>query len=95
MRYFSTLSLILLLGCQAREYELVNHQVHGTEGQIGVAMGSCMQMASSGNNIKTPDKKGRIENHRRSDDSFIECSHDKFQKIEQKRLRKKEPKENN
>ena len=95
MRYFSMLSLILLLGCQAREYELVNHQVHDTEGQIGVAMGSCMQMASSGNNIKTPDKKGRIENHRRSDDSFIECSHNEFQKIEQKRLRKKELKKNN
>ena len=51
MRYFSMLSLILLLGCQAREYELVNHQVHGTEGQIGAAMGSCMQMASSGSNL--------------------------------------------
>ena len=43
MRYFFIFSLILLMGCQAREYELVNHQVHGTEGQLGVAMGSCMQ----------------------------------------------------
>ena len=95
MRYFSMLSLILLLGCQAREYELVNHQVHGTEGQIGVAMGSCMQMANSGNNIKTPDKKGRIENHRRSDNSFIECAHDEYKKMEEKRLRKKDSKKNN
>ena len=89
------LSLILLIGCQSHEYELVNHQVHGTEGQIGVAMGLCMQLANSGMNIKTPDKKGRIENHRRSDDSFIECSHNEYQKIEERRLRKKEPIKNN
>ena len=39
-------------------------------------------------NIKTPDKKGRIENHRRSDDSFIECANNEYQKMEEKRLRK-------
>ena len=49
----------------------------------------------TGNNIKTPDKKGRIENHRRSDDSFIECAHNEYQKMEEKRLRKKDPKKNN
>tara|TARA_B100000902_G_C26988191_1_gene753689 strand:- start:368 stop:538 length:171 start_codon:yes stop_codon:yes gene_type:complete len=56
---------------------------------MGVAMGSCMQLANSGNNIKMPDKKGRIENHRRSDNSFIECAHNEYLKIEEKRLRKK------
>ena len=81
-------------GCQTREHELVNHQVHGTEGQLGIAMGSCMQLANSGNNIKTPDKKGRIENHRRSDNSFIECAHDEYKKMEEKRLKKKEHKKN-
>ena len=91
MRYFFIFSLILLMGCQAREYELVNHQVHGTEGQLGVAMGSCMQSANSGINMKTPDKKGRIENHRRTENSFIECSHDEYLKIEERRLRKKAP----
>ena len=95
MKYLIVLILILLMGCQTREYEIANHQVYGTEGQIGVAMGSCMQMANSGSNLKTPDKQGRIENHRRSDDSFIECSHNEFQKIEQKRLRKKDLKKNN
>lgn len=88
MRYFFIFSLILLMGCQGREYELVNHQVHGTEGQLGVAMGSCMQSANSGINIKTPDKKGRIENHRRTENSFIECAHDEYLKIEERRLRK-------
>ncbi len=95
MRCFFILSLLLLMGCQMREYELINHQVHGTEGQLGVAMGSCMQLANSGNNIKTPDKKGRIENHRTSDDSFIECAHNEYQKMEEKRLSKKESKKNN
>ena len=94
MRCFFILSLVLLMGCQTREYEVINHQVHGTEGQLGVAMGSCMQLANSGNNITTPDKKGRIENHRASDDSFIECAHNEYQKMEEKRLRKKEPKKN-
>tara|TARA_B100000900_G_scaffold382012_1_gene368888 strand:+ start:462 stop:731 length:270 start_codon:yes stop_codon:yes gene_type:complete len=89
MKYFFIFILILLIGCQTREYELVNHQVYGTEGQMGVAMGSCMQLANSGNNIKMPDKKGRIENHRRSDNSFIECAHNEYLKIEEKRLRKK------
>ena len=95
MRLFFIIYLFFLAGCQAREYELVNHQVHGTEGQLGIAMGSCMQLANSGNNIKTPDKKGRIENHRRSDDSFIECAHNEYQKMEEKRLRKKDHKKNN
>ena len=92
MKYFFILILILLMGCQTREYELVNHQVYGTEGQIGVAMGSCMQLANSGSNLITPDKQGRIENHRRSDNSFIECAHNEYLKMEQKRLTKKEPK---
>lgn len=87
-------SLVLLMGCQSREYELINHLVHGTEGQLGIAMGSCMQLANSGNNIKTPDKRGRIENHRASDDSFIECAHNEHQKMEEKRLRNKELKKN-
>ena len=91
MRCFFIFSLILLMGCQAREYELVNHQVYGTEGQLGVAMGSCMQSANSGINIKTPDKKGRIENYRRTENSFIECAHDEYLKIEERRLRKKAP----
>ena len=60
MKYVFILTLILLMGCQTREYEIANHQVYGTEGQIGVAMGSCMQMANSGSNLKTPDKQGRI-----------------------------------
>ena len=94
MRCFFILSLVLLMGCQMREYEVINHQVHGTEDQLGVAMGSCMQLANSGNNIKTPDKKGRIENHRVSDVSFIECARNEYQKMEEKRLRKKEPKKN-
>ena len=88
MRCFFIFSLILLMGCQVREYELVNHQVYGTEGQLGVAMGSCMQSANSGINIKTPDKKGRIENHRRTENSFIECAHDEYLKIEERRFRK-------
>ena len=94
MKYVFILILILLMGCQTREYEIANHQVYGTEGQIGVAMGSCMQMANSGSNLKTPDKQGRIENHRRSDNSFIECAHNEYLKMEQKRLRKKETKNN-
>lgn len=91
MRCFFILSSILLMGCQSREHELVNHQVYGTEGQLGVAMGSCMQSANSGINIKTPDKKGRIENHRRTENSFIECAHNEYLKIEERRLRKKAP----
>jgi hypothetical protein len=57
MRCFFILSLVLLMGCQTREYEV-------------------------------------IENHRASDDSFIECAHNEYQKMEEKRLRKKEPKKN-
>ncbi len=42
------LIIFLLVSCQAREYQLLNHQVVGVEGEQGGIMGACAGITNTG-----------------------------------------------
>ena len=42
------LIIFILVSCQAREYQLLNHQVVGVEGEQGGIMGACVGITNTG-----------------------------------------------
>jgi len=85
MRCFFVLSLVLLMGCQMREYELINHQVVGVEGEQGGIIGTCAGITNTGpRGPMLPDSAGD-----RVDDTYFECTEREIMELEHQRHRNK------
>ena len=81
----SLLIIFLLVSCQAREYQLLNHQVVGVEGEQGGIMGACAGITNTGpRGPMLPDSAGD-----RVDDTYFECTEREMMELEHQRHRNK------
>ena len=87
------LIILVLVSCQAREYQILNHQVVGVEGEQGRIMGACVGMTNLGpRGPMLPDSAGD-----RVDDTYFECTEREMMELEHRRHqnRKEDKKEKN
>ena len=79
------LAIFILVSCQAREYQLLNHQVVGVEGEQGGIMGACVGITNTGpRGPMLPDSAGD-----RVDDTYFECTEREMMELEHQRHRNK------
>ncbi len=79
------LIIFILVSCQAREYQLFNHQVVGVEGEQGGIMGACVGITNTGpRGPMLPDSAGD-----RVDDTYFECTEREMMELEHQRHRNK------
>ena len=85
MHKFFLLTTLVLVSCQAREYQLLNHQVVGVEGEQGGIMGACVGITNTGpRGPMLPDSAGD-----RVDDTYFECTEREMMELEHQRHRNK------
>tara|TARA_B100000902_G_scaffold383225_1_gene421832 strand:- start:223 stop:504 length:282 start_codon:yes stop_codon:yes gene_type:complete len=75
------LIIFVLVSCQAREYQVLNHQVVGVEGEQGRIMGACAGMTNIG-----PRGPMLPETHGAGlDETYFECTEREIMELERKR----------
>ena len=75
------LIIFVLVSCQAREYQVLNHQVVGVEGEQGRIMGACAGMTNIGpRGPMLPEPHGA-----RVDETYFECTEREIMELERKR----------
>jgi hypothetical protein len=75
------LIIFILVSCQAREYQVLNHQVIGVEGEQGRIMGACAGMTNIGpRGPMLPEPNGA-----EVDETYFECTDREIMELERKR----------
>ena len=75
------LIIFILVSCQAREYQVLNHQVVGVEGEQGRIMGACAGMTNIGpRGPMLPEPHGTWV-----DETYFECTEREIMELERKR----------
>ena len=75
------LIIFILVSCQAREYQVLNHQVVGVEGEQGRIMGACAGITNIGpRGPMLPEPNGALV-----DETYFECTDREIMELERKR----------